>query len=322
MKYYSVRRPITPGVIPNSFLRECENVVNFDRLTFCQEINREAWGYVEVLGKCDWWKKCDLVRGGNIRRRLEPGDVIKARGTIAVVDKILTQDYMDGREMGVDSHIDCEFYDVNGQYRSWMSYSDGGTVSYYDDGNLYPMLDRDAFNAYERCSDILKKSISGFENKLVYFDIKPDTRTAYLYADSRPYGDVELDNPFEDDEPFANFINYLLDNFGSVRFLCIASKVTNGRVVILKDMPRGLLSVRKMEVLRNIRAVGSPECPSKFKSRVVKLWVRFNEKNEKVMVSLTGDGGLEKYSVEDCGARVRFSCIEEDGLHYWVDIYR
>lgn len=322
MRYYSVRRPITPGVIPTSLLKECEKVVNFDRMTLCQEINREAWGYVEVRGECDWWEKCDLVRGGNIRRKLEPGDIINYNGVTAVVDKVLTQDYMDGGEMGVDSHIVCEFYDINGQYRSWMSYSDGGTVKYYDEGNMYFMLDRNALDAYNVCSGILERSIKGWKNKLVYFDIKENTRSAYLYADSTPYGYVDLENPCDADEPFANFINYLLDNFEKVRFLCIASEVTGGKVVILKDIPRGLLAVRKREVLRNIHAMGSSECPSKFKSRVVNLWIRFNENTRKVMISLNGDEGPEKHSAEDFGSYVRFSCTEESELCYWVDIYR
>ncbi len=44
-RYYSTRRPIMPGGLPKT-----EGVIeikNFDRKTFCEEIKRIAWGYVE-----------------------------------------------------------------------------------------------------------------------------------------------------------------------------------------------------------------------------------------------------------------------------------
>lgn len=43
-KYYSVMRPVSIGTFPREGVEE---IVNFDNRTYCQEINREAWGYIE-----------------------------------------------------------------------------------------------------------------------------------------------------------------------------------------------------------------------------------------------------------------------------------
>lgn len=45
MRYFSTQRPITPGSFPKD--KEVEKIVNFDVKTFCTEIGREAWGYIE-----------------------------------------------------------------------------------------------------------------------------------------------------------------------------------------------------------------------------------------------------------------------------------
>ncbi|MBD5504576.1 MAG: hypothetical protein HDR09_12840 [Lachnospiraceae bacterium] len=47
MKYYSTQRPITPGSYPKSPFNEVLQVVNFDSRTYCEDIGREAWGYIE-----------------------------------------------------------------------------------------------------------------------------------------------------------------------------------------------------------------------------------------------------------------------------------
>ena len=45
MRYYSTMRPVQPGGFPN---REgVEEIHNFDTKTFCEEIGREAWGYID-----------------------------------------------------------------------------------------------------------------------------------------------------------------------------------------------------------------------------------------------------------------------------------
>lgn len=45
MKYYSTQRPVMPGSYPNK--DSVEEIHNFDTKTFCEEIGREAWGYIE-----------------------------------------------------------------------------------------------------------------------------------------------------------------------------------------------------------------------------------------------------------------------------------
>lgn len=47
MKYYSTQRPIMPGSYPKSPFNEVLQVVNFDARTYCEEIEREAWGFIE-----------------------------------------------------------------------------------------------------------------------------------------------------------------------------------------------------------------------------------------------------------------------------------
>lgn len=44
MRYYSTQRPVMPGGYPK---KGNEEIHNFDTRTFCEEIGREAWGYIE-----------------------------------------------------------------------------------------------------------------------------------------------------------------------------------------------------------------------------------------------------------------------------------
>lgn len=44
-RYYSTQRPIAPGTFPRQDGKE--TVTNFDDKTYCEEIGREAWGYIE-----------------------------------------------------------------------------------------------------------------------------------------------------------------------------------------------------------------------------------------------------------------------------------
>lgn len=45
MKYYSIHRPIQPGGYPRRL--QPETITNFDARQFCEEIGRDAWGYIE-----------------------------------------------------------------------------------------------------------------------------------------------------------------------------------------------------------------------------------------------------------------------------------
>lgn len=44
-RYYSTQRPVMPGSYPNR--DGVEKIHNFDTKTFCEEIGREAWGYID-----------------------------------------------------------------------------------------------------------------------------------------------------------------------------------------------------------------------------------------------------------------------------------
>ncbi|MCI8351953.1 MAG: hypothetical protein HFJ86_12465 [Oscillospiraceae bacterium] len=44
MRYYSTQRPVSVGTYPKAGVQE---IHNFDRKTFCEDISREAWGYID-----------------------------------------------------------------------------------------------------------------------------------------------------------------------------------------------------------------------------------------------------------------------------------
>ena len=45
VKYYSTQRPVMPGGYPKK--GAVERIQNFDTKTFCEEVGREAWGFIE-----------------------------------------------------------------------------------------------------------------------------------------------------------------------------------------------------------------------------------------------------------------------------------
>ena len=47
VRYYSTQRPVMPGGFPKK--AAAERIENFDAKTFCEEIGREAWGFIEYL---------------------------------------------------------------------------------------------------------------------------------------------------------------------------------------------------------------------------------------------------------------------------------
>lgn len=47
MRYYSTQRPITPGSFPRPLGNTVMAIYNYDNKTYCKEINREAWGYID-----------------------------------------------------------------------------------------------------------------------------------------------------------------------------------------------------------------------------------------------------------------------------------
>lgn len=46
-RYYSTHRPLSIGTFPKPQGNKVLDIQNFDDRTFCEEIGREAWGYVE-----------------------------------------------------------------------------------------------------------------------------------------------------------------------------------------------------------------------------------------------------------------------------------
>lgn len=44
-RYYSTQRPVGIGTFPKS--QTVERIENFERRTYCPEIGREAWGFIE-----------------------------------------------------------------------------------------------------------------------------------------------------------------------------------------------------------------------------------------------------------------------------------
>ena len=47
MRYYSTQRPVGPGTFPKPQGNAVKEVFNFDSKTYCEELGREAWGYIE-----------------------------------------------------------------------------------------------------------------------------------------------------------------------------------------------------------------------------------------------------------------------------------
>lgn len=45
VRYYSTQRPVMPGCFPKK--TAVEKIENFDTKTYCEEIGKEAWGYIE-----------------------------------------------------------------------------------------------------------------------------------------------------------------------------------------------------------------------------------------------------------------------------------
>lgn len=46
-RYYSTQRPLSLGTYPKPQGNKVLNIKNFDERTYCEEIGREAWGYIE-----------------------------------------------------------------------------------------------------------------------------------------------------------------------------------------------------------------------------------------------------------------------------------
>ena len=47
MRYYSTQHPLTPGSYPEPVLNQVTAIHNYEDKTYCEEIGREALGYIE-----------------------------------------------------------------------------------------------------------------------------------------------------------------------------------------------------------------------------------------------------------------------------------
>ena len=129
MKYYSIQRPITPGSYPKSPFMKVLNIVNFGFRTYCKEIGREAWGYIEY------------------KMPLHPEDAAEYE-LMPIPEKIIHISFI-----GVDSW-DCRVYkDETG--RLWK-YSDPGEMPEERHDGLYRASsnDPDGEPDYPLCGDM------------------------------------------------------------------------------------------------------------------------------------------------------------------------
>lgn len=75
MRYYSTQRPFGPGTFPKKDGRE--TITNFsDGKIFCEEIGREAWGFIEYSEPLTEkeMRSYELTAGGMAGRVLEGAD--------------------------------------------------------------------------------------------------------------------------------------------------------------------------------------------------------------------------------------------------------
>lgn len=61
MRYYSTQRPVGPGTFPKPDGNKRLGLHNFDSRTYCEDIDREAWGYIDyekplAPGEAERWE--------------------------------------------------------------------------------------------------------------------------------------------------------------------------------------------------------------------------------------------------------------------------
>lgn len=65
-RYYSTQRPVSLGTYPKPQGNKVLNIENFEERTFCKQVGKEAWGYIEYeLPVSDvFLKDFELVKAG------------------------------------------------------------------------------------------------------------------------------------------------------------------------------------------------------------------------------------------------------------------
>ena len=145
MRYYSTQRPIGPGTFPRQ--GGTEKVVNFDGPTYCEEIGREAWGYIEYQrdlepNECS---RYELTPGGTEGCVLLGTD--KEGKQVAFIPDTLTEDVGGTRTtkdltrndiaIGPDVEVDTETGLVTAYVETWFDVDKKfGTHTKDDDNTL------------------------------------------------------------------------------------------------------------------------------------------------------------------------------------------
>lgn len=65
-RYYLTQRPAMPGSFPRPMHNYPKEVHNFDKRTFCEEIGREAWAYLDYFAPLpeETVRIYEMVKGG------------------------------------------------------------------------------------------------------------------------------------------------------------------------------------------------------------------------------------------------------------------
>lgn len=65
-RYYLTQRPAMPGTFPKPQGNRVLSIENLDERTFCEEIGREAWGYVDYFAPLpeETVRSYEMVKGG------------------------------------------------------------------------------------------------------------------------------------------------------------------------------------------------------------------------------------------------------------------
>lgn len=284
-RYYCTKGKQKVDTLPNP--KRVKNVVEFTEKKFCEEIGKEACGYIEYDGV---FQNCEdygyEAVPPKFRRDVRRFDTISALGSSYIVGKVLYCDAYNNEYDPDRSYCDCEFIDIYESYHHWKSEFDGGKVFYYDDGNLLDerIMDsekRETINMWvNTCIETLLSSGIDVYNDWVYFIIKEDEK-AYLYDDYKSLGYVDICG--NDDPEFRRLLNIITGLCKNAGFLLFGNTMTDNKPLLLERPFKGFYDVvrnkslekvtNKIKVERLTGYEGGLES-SKIKRSIRTAWVR------------------------------------------------